>query len=105
MGNRLSYSAVAILQAVARGHRHGFDIIDLTGLQSATVYPTLGKLEDAGYVASSWEAQATAQKAKRPPRRYYEVRPAGKRALAENLERFRLLRDAPTGLLPRRAKG
>ena len=105
MRRRLAYSAVAILHALANGHRHGFDIIDSTGLTSATVYPTLGKLEDAGFVTSAWEPVMTAQKAKRPPRRYYELRPAGKRALAESLERFRALHDVPQGLLrkPERA--
>jgi PadR family transcriptional regulator PadR len=101
MRRRLAYSAVAILHALANGHRHGFDIIASTGLTSATVYPTLGKLESAGFVSSAWELPNTAQKAKRPPRRYYELRPAGKRALAESLDRFRVLQSVPRRLLPK----
>jgi PadR family transcriptional regulator len=93
MRPNMAYSAVAILQALAQGRRYGFEIIDHTGLTSATVYPTLGKLEDAGFVSSTWEAQGTALKNKRPPRRNYELRAAGKRALNENLERFRALHD------------
>ena len=105
MRKRLSYAAVATLHALASGHRYGFDIIERTGLPSATVYPTLGKLEDAGFVASLWEAAGVAQKAKRPPRRYYELRPAGRRALADGLARFRALQDLPPGLVPRTVKG
>src|SRR5262245_47320033 len=104
MRTRLPYSAVAILQALAQGRRYGFDIIDHTGLTSATVYPTLGKLEDAGFVSSAWEAHATALKSKRPPRRYYELRAAGRRALRENLERFRTLHDL-SPLVPKKAGG
>ena len=105
MRAKLSYSAVAILHALGQGRRYGFDIIDFTGLPSATVYPTLGKLEDAGFVSSTWEAHATALRSKRPPRRNYELRAAGKRALNEGLERFRLLRDLAPALAPNKAGG
>jgi PadR family transcriptional regulator len=104
MRTRLPYSAVAILHALAHGHRHGFDIIDATGLTSATVYPTLGKLEDAGFVASRWEPAALARRDKRPPRRYYELRAAGTRALEAQLERYRALQDLPRGLRARAAR-
>jgi DNA-binding PadR family transcriptional regulator len=100
MRKRLSYSTVAVLHALANGHRYGFDIIDRTGLPSATVYPTLGKLEDAGLVTSAWEAASTAHRAKRQPRKYYELRPAGKRALADALAQFRALQSVPRGFLP-----
>lgn len=60
MATRLSRSAVHVLHALAHGARYGFDIIDRTGLSSATVYPTLGKLEDAGLIASTWENAAVA---------------------------------------------
>ena len=66
----LSLSAVAVLDAVARRIRHGFDIMDAIGLPSGTVYPILGRLERDGYVRSRWEAQTTAFREKRPPRRY-----------------------------------
>ena len=56
----LSLSAVAVLDAVTRRIRHGFDIMDATGLPSGTVYPILGRLERDGYVRSRWEAQTTA---------------------------------------------
>jgi DNA-binding PadR family transcriptional regulator len=98
MPRRLSYAAVAVLHALANGHAYGFDIIDATDLPSASVYPTLGKLEDAGFVSSFWEPAAVAQRSKRPPRRYYELRPAGRVALEAALDRFRALR--PLGRAP-----
>jgi PadR family transcriptional regulator PadR len=104
MRTRLPYAAVAVLHALAHGHRHGFDIIEATGLTSASVYPTLGKLEDAGFVVSTWENPTLARKDKRPPRRYYELRVAGKRALDEQLERYRALQNLPRGLRPRAIK-
>jgi hypothetical protein len=45
-------SAVAVLDAIARRIRHGFDIMDATRLPSGTVYPILGRLERDGYVRS-----------------------------------------------------
>ena len=103
MSRHLSFAAVAVLRALRAGHQHGFEIIDVTGLAGSTVYPTLAKLEDAGFVSSRWEAAATAQQQKRPPRRYYALRPAGERALTTALERYRALERMP--LAPRRARG
>lgn len=66
-----------ILSAVARGTRHGFDIMDATGLASGTVYPALRRLEGGGYVKSRWEPAAEALRAGRPRRRVYELTGAG----------------------------
>src|SRR5712691_9677772 len=87
----LSLSAVAVLDAIARRIRHGFDIMDATRLPSGTVYPILGRLERDGYVRSRWEAQTTAAREKRPPRRYYEVTATGAKALAHSIEHYRTL--------------
>jgi DNA-binding PadR family transcriptional regulator len=87
----LSLSAVAVLDAVARRIRHGFDIMDATRLPSGTVYPILGRLDRDGYVRSQWEAQTTASREKRPPRRYYEVTATGAKALAHSIEHYRTL--------------
>ena len=77
-----------ILHAIARGCRHGFDIMDATGLASGTVYPALRRLESSGRVRSRWEAQAVADREGRPRRRYYELTAAGVSALDEARERF-----------------
>jgi len=43
-----------VLQAIAEGARHGFDIADKTGLQTGTVYPSLRRLDALGFVRSNW---------------------------------------------------
>jgi PadR family transcriptional regulator len=87
----LSLSAIAVLGAVTNEIRHGFDIMDATGLPSGTVYPVLGRLERDGYVRARWESPETAQEEKRPPRRYYWVTASGARALARSIEHYRTL--------------
>ncbi len=98
----LSVSSVAVLGAVSRSIRYGFDIMDTTGLPSGTVYPILGRLERDGYVRSKWESQTVAQREKRPPRRYYEITASGSRALAASLEHYRTL-GGRLGLGPRKS--
>ena len=100
----LSPTTVAVLQAIAAGAKHGFDIMDAAELPSGTVYPILGRLERAGLVRSRWESPMIAQREKRPPRRYYEISAAGVRTLAQSVEHYRMLgrrgRGA-AGLAPR----
>ena len=86
--DKLSLGAVMILHAVARGHGHGFDLQQETGLTSGTVYPALEKLEAAGLLTSSWEDAERAREEKRPPRRYFGVTAAGKQALVAALSRY-----------------
>ena len=101
----LSPATVAVLKSVAAGVRHGFDIMDDTGLPSGTVYPILGRLERAALLRSRWEAASVAQREKRPPRRYYEITASGTRALAVSIEHYRTLggsgRGGSPGLLPK----
>ena len=40
----ISFSAAVIMQALANGYQYGFDIMDITGLPSGTVYPALRRL-------------------------------------------------------------
>jgi hypothetical protein len=35
----LPFTSGLVLQAIARGYRYGFEIVDLTGLPTGTVYP------------------------------------------------------------------
>lgn len=87
----LSFSATVILQALANGYQYGFDIMDITGLPSGTIYPALRRLEDSGFVTSKWEKAAIAQQELRPPRKYYELTRRGEEALTEAAKRYRLL--------------
>jgi DNA-binding PadR family transcriptional regulator len=87
----ITYSTTVIMQAVANGYLYGFDIIDVTGMPGGTIYPALRRLEDAGYLTSTWEKPSIAQAEPRPARRYYELTRAGREALAEAVKRYRLL--------------
>ena len=87
----MTYPTALILQALANGYRHGFDIMDITGLPSGTVYPALRRLERAGVVRSSWEDAEIAQGEQRPTRRYYELTASGEEALQQAVARYRLL--------------
>ena len=101
MPRQLSVAALAVLHAVARGVKHGFDIIDDTGLPGGTVYPALTRMERAGLLASDWEDVEVARAEKRPPRRYYAVTPEGLDAMNDALERVRPLRPVRSPNLAR----
>lgn len=85
----LSYASLFVLQALDQGHQFGFDVMDVTGLPSGTVYPALRRLEALEYVTSAWESETTARRAGRPRRRTYKLTRAGKAQLAEAETRFR----------------
>jgi PadR family transcriptional regulator PadR len=85
---RITYPTAIVLFAVSRGIRHGFDIMDASGLASGTVYPILRRLEDAGMLRSKWEPASDARDEQRPPRRYYQITGAGSGALRDALDRF-----------------
>ena len=85
----LSYTALFILQALAQGHRFGFDIMDATELPSGTVYPALRRLEAQGLVVSTWEDDEEARRANRPRRRNYQLTKAGRAQLADAEARYR----------------
>lgn len=87
----LSYTGLFVLQALARGHRFGFDIMEVTGLPSGTVYPALRRLEALELVRSDWEPEKRAHGQGRPRRRYYELTAAGRRRLTEAESRYRAL--------------
>lgn len=92
-----------VLQAIARGHRFGFEIVDITGYPTGTVYPALRRLEHAGFVRSEWEREQVASRGARPQRRYYEITAAGARAIEGALEPVRAL-GGMRPLAPKAAK-
>jgi len=94
----LTFPTGLILQAIARGIRHGFDIIEATGLPGGTVYPALRRLEGAGFLASEWEAEEEAEK--RPARCYYTLSPDGQTLLSQAIERFPAIPMAVAGDSP-----
>jgi len=96
---RMTHATALVLQALASGHRYGFDVMEATGLPGGTIYPALRRLEAAGLLASEWEAGRVAQAEGRPARKYYRVTADGRAALREAVQRFRALEllQAETG--------
>ena len=78
---RITLATALVMQAIGAGHCHGFEIVDVTGYPTGTVYPALRRLERDGYVRSRWEAERTATREGRPARRYYELTASGVTAL------------------------
>lgn len=91
----MSVATAMVLDALARGCRHGFDILDATGLPSGTVYPILRRLERDGFAASRWENPKIAQQEQRPPRRYYELTRDGTKLVEVGRARFPMLTESP----------
>lgn len=98
----LTYAVAAILQALDHGYKYGFDIMDLTGLPSGTVYPALRRLEESGMVKSKWEKQSIAQDEQRPPRKYYELTKDGHGMLSEAMQRYKLLAQNQPRIMTKR---
>lgn len=101
---QITHSNAIVLQSIERGYRHGFDIIELTGLGGGTVYPALRRLEREGLLRSAWEEPEIAQDSGRPPRKYYELTDAGAASLQSALERFRFLQPFAAQLAPKGAE-
>lgn len=87
----LSYTAASILLTIGNGYRYGFDVMDVMGLPSGTVYPALRRLEQSGFIASKWEPDAVAHREQRPARKYYSITRAGESALEKALQRYPIL--------------
>jgi PadR family transcriptional regulator, regulatory protein PadR len=97
---RLSHSAALILKALSLGYCFGFDVMEVTGLPSGTVYPALRRLERDALVESKWEDADEASANQRPARRYYELTREGKSAVLSATQRYPLL----ARLLPERRR-
>ncbi len=72
---------------------YGFELAQVTGLPSGTIYPILRRLEDEGLIKSRWgEVESGGQRRRR---RYYTLtgagRPVAHQATAENRQALRLL--------------
>lgn len=91
MPRPIGVTSLRILGAVRDGVAYGLDIVQQTGMPSGTVYPTLGRLKKRGLITARWEEQRIADRESRPRRRYYELTPEGRRALAEGASRMAAL--------------
>jgi PadR family transcriptional regulator, regulatory protein PadR len=84
---RVSHSGLRVLKACADqpGRRlYGYELMQITGLASGTLYPLLMRFEESGWLTSSWESADPIEKG-RPRRRLYRITAAGSAALAEYL--------------------
>jgi len=88
---------VLVLTMLSGGERHGYgirqDIIEHTGgsiaLEAGNLYRTIRRLESEGFIDESSRRPAAGVDDER--RRYYRLTPLGKRVLAAELERLRVL--------------
>lgn len=95
---KISHTAALILQTVGAGYSYGFDIMEITGLPSGTIYPALRRLEKDLLIQGSWEDKRSAFSQDRPRRRHYRLTGPGKETLAGALQRYPLLSQlAPAG--------
>lgn len=103
MAIRLTHATSLILRVLASGSRHGFEVMEVSGLPSGTVYPALRRLEQSGHLTSEWEDEVAAHAEGRPRRRTYRLTPSGE-ALAvkadERLAEARRFLSGDTGLGP-----
>ena len=72
--------------------RYGYDLMKAASLQSGTLYPLLGRLEQQKLVASAWE---TPQQEGQRPRKYYRLTSEGTRVARLELARAARPRRAP----------
>jgi PadR family transcriptional regulator PadR len=79
----------ATLMSDASKRHWGYELSKLSGVRSGVMYPILQRMLDEGWLADGWEDQARAGRAKRPPRRYYELTDAGIAALGALLAEAR----------------
>ena len=87
----LGWATTAVMKAILDGHAFGADIMEAADLSGGSVYKILRRIERRGFVAGRWEDPAVAEAERRPRRRYYDLTPEGREALATALARFRSL--------------
>ena len=85
---RMTQVTALVLRAVDAGYQYGFDIMEVCGLPSGTVYPALRRLEKAGLLGARWESADAAHLAGRPPRRVYELTEEGQLTLPQALQKL-----------------
>lgn len=78
---------------------YGFELTQVTGLPSGTIYPILRRLEDEGFITHRWaEVQVGNQRRRR---RYYELTGEGRQvaqaATTEQRQALRLLAPGWSG--------
>lgn len=75
---------LAVLALIDARKRYGYDLLTSLGsssdgsiaIKEGTLYPALHRMEDAGYITASWEAEGRAA-----PRKYYSITDGGRARL------------------------
>jgi PadR family transcriptional regulator PadR len=99
----LEYCVLALL---TEGRRYGFELVrtlsEADGLMvsEGTIYPLLSRLRRDRLVETSWQESEAG-----PPRRYYHLTDAGRRALADFSDEWTTFRDSVDALLQHKEKG
>ena len=86
-----------ILRTLVMGRAHGHTIAhviehtseDVLQVEQGSLYPALHRLENRGWVKSSWGTSANNRKAK-----FYELTPAGREQLVAERERWQQVVEA-----------
>jgi PadR family transcriptional regulator PadR len=98
----LEYCVLALLRD---GRRYGFELVrtlsaaDGLLVSEGTIYPLLSRLRRDQQVTTSWQESESG-----PPRRYYELTDAGRRALAEFTDEWARFQTAVDTLLTPKEK-
>ena len=93
---------LAVLALIQEERRYGYDLLTslaaasggFVGIKEGSLYPVLHRLEDAGYIKATWEAEGRGK-----PRKYYGITKAGRARLALLLTEWDRLADGMGRLL------
>jgi PadR family transcriptional regulator PadR len=89
-GPRMTLQTQLVLRALLAepdAQRYGLQLCEETGLPSGTIYPIVARLEQLGWVESSWEDPHEHVAAGRPRRRYYRLTKEGAQQARDALAR------------------
>jgi len=94
-----------ILKAVSLGPQHGYGVLlrieqmsrESLQIEQGALYPALYRLEHQGLIDAEWGQSENNRRAK-----FYELTPAGKARLAEELQRWTRLVEVMSLVLSRR---
>jgi PadR family transcriptional regulator PadR len=92
--------AFCVLAVLRDGERYGFELVRILGetdgllTTEGTIYPLLARLRRQGLVETTWQESSSG-----PPRRYYRLTRAGRRALTDAIEEWIQFRNGVDHLL------
>lgn len=81
---RTTTRALVAFIETPRSWRYGYDLMQIAGLSSGTLYPLLARLADDGWLESRWEESELPG---RPPRQLYRLTATGRVQARQALER------------------